>query len=165
VAETQYTYDGAGRLTRERRADWNLNVDYTLDAAGNRTVLKWPDAFQVTYAYDGANRVTSITGGSTLYRCYAYDVLSRRGSQIAAPGAGGTVGPNSITTTYGYEIDSDLASLVHNYPGSTTDLVYNHTYSASGRLLTTTTSEVLNRYVEPSCRRFIRAYSARQSPP
>ena len=70
-------------------------------------------------------------------------MLSRRAGQVAQPAT------NPTATTYGYETDSDLASLIHNYPGSTPDLGYAHTYSASGRLLTTTTSEVLNRHVVP----------------
>ena len=58
-------------------------------------------------------------------------------------------GPNQTATSYGYEPDSDLASLTHNYPGAATDLVYAHTYSAAGRLLTTTTSDPFNRYAPP----------------
>ena len=67
VAETQYVYDTAGRLTRERRNDWNLNVDFTLDANGNRRAIKWPDLFQVNYTYDSLNRVAHDLGGGATF--------------------------------------------------------------------------------------------------
>jgi len=140
VAETQYTYDTAGRLTRERRNDWSQNVDYQLDASGNRTRITWPDAFYAQYVYDGLNRVTSVATPSLTLRTYTYDHRSRRSGQIAMPGASQTA------TTYAYEIDSDLSGLTHNYTGATLDLAFTHTTSAAGQLLTTTTSEPLNRY-------------------
>jgi RHS repeat-associated protein len=140
VAETQYTYDSAGRLTRERRNDWSQNVDYQLDASGNRTRIIWPDAFYAAYVYDGLNRVTSVATPSLTLRSYAYDHRGRRSGQIAMPGASQTA------TTYAYEIDSDLSGITHNYTGATLDLAFTHTTSAAGQLLTTTTSEPLNRY-------------------
>jgi len=140
VAETQYTYDTAGRLTRERRNDWSQNVDYQLDASGNRTRITWPDAFYAQYVYDGLNRVTSVATPSLTLRSYTYDHRGRRSGQIAMPGASQTA------TTYAYEIDSDLSALTHNYTGATLDLAFTHTTSAAGQLLSTTTSEPLNRY-------------------
>jgi RHS repeat-associated protein len=140
VAETQYTYDTAGRLTRERRNDWSQNVDYQLDANGNRTRITWPDAFYASYVYDGLNRVGSVATTTVALRTYTYDHRSRRSGQIAMPGASQTA------TTYAYEIDSDLSGITHNYSGATLDLAFTHTTSAAGQLITTTTSEPLNRY-------------------
>lgn len=140
VAETQYTYDTAGRLTRERRNDWSQNVDYQLDASGNRTRITWPDAYYAQYVFDGLNRVTSVGVPSLTLRSYTYDHRGRRDGQIATPGA------NQTATTYAYENDNDLAGITHNYPGATADLVFAHTTSAAGQLLSTTTSEALNRY-------------------
>ncbi len=73
VAETQYTYDTAGRLTRERRNDWNQNVDYQLDASGNRTRITWPDAFYAAYVYDGLGRVTSVATPALTLRTCTYE--------------------------------------------------------------------------------------------
>ncbi len=144
VAETQYVYDTAGRLTRERRNDWNLNVNYTLDASGNRSAITWPDTFAATYTYDGLNRITQVANGATVYRTYSYDVLSRRVGQVAMPGT------NQTATSYVFEIDDDLSTLTHNYPGSTADLVYTNTYSAAHQVLTAVASEPLNRYTNPA---------------
>ncbi len=55
-------------------------------------------------------------------------------------------GGSQTATTYSYENDNDLAALTHNYPGATLDLAFTHTTSAAGQLLSTTTSEPLNRY-------------------
>jgi YD repeat-containing protein len=129
VAETQYTYDTAGRLTRERRNDWSQNVDYQLDASGNRTRITWPDAFYAAYVYDGLGRVTSVATPALTLRTYTYDHRSRRTGQVATPGA------SQKATTYGYEIDSDLSGITHNYPGVALDLSFAHSTSAAGQLL------------------------------
>ncbi len=77
VAETQYTYDTAGRLRQERHNDWTQNVDYLLDASGN------PDAFYAAYVYDGLNRVGSVATPTVTLRTYSYNHRSRRTGQIA----------------------------------------------------------------------------------
>ncbi len=145
-----YTYDTAGRAIRERRNDWNLNVDFTLDAAGNTTTLTWPDGFQANYVFDGLNRVDRITavldGASRTLRDHDYDVLGRRirtttlSDGLAGQGAG------EVITTYGLEVDDDLSSLTHDYPGASADLAFTHAYSPAGQLLSMATSEPLNRY-------------------
>jgi len=150
IASHQYTYDSAGRAIRERRQDWDLNVDFTLDATGNTTRLTWPDGFQANYTFDGLNRVDQITanigGASRILRDYDYDVLSRRVKNTALSDGLATQGASEVISSYVYEIDDDLATLSHNYPGATTDLAFTHTTSPAGQLLSTNTSEALNRY-------------------
>lgn len=150
VASHQYTYDTAGRAIQERRNDWNLNVDFTLDAAGNTTTLKWPDGFQANYTFDGLGRIDQITatvgGAIRVLRDYDYDLLSRRSKNTALSDGLATQGANEVITSYAYEIDDDLSGLTHNYPGTTADLAYTHGYSPAAQLVSTTTSEPLNRY-------------------
>jgi len=150
AARFAYSYDSAGRAIRERRNDWNLNVDFTLDAAGNTTTLTWPDGFQANYVFDGLNRVDRITamldGATRTLRDHDYDVLGRRiRTTTLSDGLAGQ-GTGEVITTYGLEVDDDLSSLTHDYPGASADLVFTHAYSPAGQLLSMATSEPLNRY-------------------
>jgi YD repeat-containing protein len=50
-----------------------------LEAVGKRTQLQWPDCYQVNYAYDTLNRMTTVTdSASTTLATYTYDAMSRR---------------------------------------------------------------------------------------
>lgn len=145
-----YSYDTAGRAIRERRNDWNLNVDFALDAAGNTTTLTWPDGWQANYVFDGLNRVDRITavldGATRTLRDHDYDVLGRRiRTTTLSDGLAGQ-GTGEVITTYGLEADDDLSSLTHDYPGASADLAFTHAYSPAGQLLSMATSEPLNRY-------------------
>jgi len=87
-----YNYDSAGRLNQviNHIAGFGANrtVNYTLDANGNRTQLKWPSqdaAYAVGYCYDNLNRMTFAMENATDPNCatnllatYAYDPQSRR---------------------------------------------------------------------------------------
>ena len=62
-----YTYDGAGRLTKETRSLPAHTTTWTLDAVGNRTA-QTKDGATSSYAYDTTDRLTAITGtGATTY--------------------------------------------------------------------------------------------------
>lgn len=153
VADSQYTYDAPGRVTRERRADWNLNVDYVYDNASNRTGLIWPDLYQASYTYDGLNRVDTISavlgGAARVLRDYDYDLFGRRIRNSAlSDGNSATQGVSETITTYGYEADDDLNAIVHNYPGAAADLTLNYSYSAAGQTISFTISDMLNRHVQ-----------------
>ena len=64
-----HAYDTAGRLIHETTSTaanptgWTLTYGY--DQAGNRLSETWPDAFQVAYAYDALNWMTTVTEVST----------------------------------------------------------------------------------------------------
>jgi RHS repeat-associated protein len=76
----------------------------------------------VTYGYDNANRLTSITQGSATVSL-TYDNANRRSTLTY---------PNGIVATYGYDNANQLTSLTYTL-GMTTlgDLTY--TYDAAGR--------------------------------
>jgi RHS repeat-associated protein len=151
VAETLYTYDNPGRVTRERRADRNQNVDYSYDAASNRTDLIWPDLWTAKYSYDGLNRVDKISadvGGVRNVRDYDYDLFGRRIRNSALPDANPlTQGPNETITTYSYEADDDLNQIVHNYWGPP-DLTLDYGYSPAGQTTSFVVSDALNRHAQ-----------------
>lgn len=79
----RYSCDTARRLTRERRNDWNLNVDYVLDASGNRAAIKWPRTFQASYV-NGLGRITSVATPTLTLRTYAWDYPSPRAGRSCA---------------------------------------------------------------------------------
>jgi RHS repeat-associated protein len=76
---------------------------------------------QVTYGYDDANRLTSITQGSSVVG-FTYDDADRRTQQML---------PNGVIVDYGYDAASQIASLTYTL-GATTlgDLTY--TYDLNG---------------------------------
>ena len=60
---TNFAYDDRSRMT-------SITIDpgatqsqtgFTYDAAGNLTVIALPDSSTLTYAYDAAHRLTSVT--------------------------------------------------------------------------------------------------------
>src|SRR5437867_1006568 len=80
-----------------------------------------PGQPEISYAYDPASRLTSITQGSSLVQ-FAYDAASRRTTLTL---------PNGVSTQYGYDAASQLTALTYKL-GTTTlgDLQY--TYDAAG---------------------------------
>ena len=81
---------------------------------------------QVTYTYDNANRLTTITQGTDTVTL-AYDDADRRTSVTY---------PNTNKIEYGYNVASELTSLTYKQ-GTTTlgDLTY--TYDAAGNRIKT----------------------------
>jgi RHS repeat-associated protein len=121
-------YDNVGRvhqtITYPRGSmEWNaLSLNYGYDDAGNRTSIQWSDGFTATYAHDAANRIASVAfGGHSA--SIAHDSLSRRTGVTRSSGA---------STSYGYEVDGDLAALGHGFVGASAQFTYTH--DAAGRL-------------------------------
>ena len=80
-----------------------------------------PGQLEISYSYDPASRLSSITQGSSLVQL-AYDAASRRTTLTL---------PNGVTTQYGYDSASRLTSLTYALGAATLgDLQY--TYDAAG---------------------------------
>jgi RHS repeat-associated protein len=69
-------------------------VSYTYDAEGNVTVLTYPDGKTVTYTYDGANRMKTVTDWAARVTTYNYDAAGRLVSLAR---------PNGTIATYTYD--------------------------------------------------------------
>ncbi len=128
VALSPYTisigYDALGRKTSEGSVFGTVNYGY--DAAGRRTSMTWPDSFYVTYGYDLANEVTTITDStSTTLATYSYDDLGRRT---------GLSRGNGTSTSYGFDYADRLTSLSHDLSGTTGDLSQSIGYNAGGQV-------------------------------
>lgn len=106
--KSAYTYDGFDRLaqcnfpspTAVGQTDTTDFEVYTYDANGNRLALRKRDGTNITYAYDGLNRVTmktvpsSASGASGYTVNYSFDKIGRNlTSTFASTGLG-------ITNTY-----------------------------------------------------------------
>jgi RHS repeat-associated protein len=76
----------------------------------------------VSYGYDDANRLTSITQGTAVV-AFTYDDANRRSTLTY---------PSGITATYGYDSANQLTSLTYT-SGSTTLGTLSYVYDATGR--------------------------------
>ena len=83
---TQYSYDGANRLSRVTDPKGN-RVDYTYDTNGNLVTRSRTDksdtaapdqVFTMTYVYDGLDRLSTSTDNVGNARTYMYDSRSNR---------------------------------------------------------------------------------------
>jgi YD repeat-containing protein len=117
-----WSYDLAGQLLSEQSATNASTVSYTQDLAGNRLSLSLEGQLFVSYGYDDASRLTSITRGSSVFG-FGYDEVNRRTSMTY---------PNAITTTYGYDDLNRLTSLSAVHNGTTTITSFGYTYDAAG---------------------------------
>src|SRR2546427_10986789 len=96
-------------------------VGYTYDALGRRTRMTVPGQMPVSYGYNAASRLTSVTQGDSLVQL-THDAASRRTTLTL---------PSGVTTEYGYDTASRLTSLTYKLAATTLgDLRY--TYDAAG---------------------------------
>jgi YD repeat-containing protein len=101
-------------------------VTYYHDDAGNRLSLTWPDNGYVSYAWDAARRMTSVTGNSgTVLATFAYDGFGRR-QQLATPGT---------LTGSGYDALSRLTALTHDLSGSAQDQTLGFAYNPASQIV------------------------------
>ena len=92
------TYDLLGEvLSEESQANASV-VEYTYDLDGNRLSVSLNGQVVVSYGYDDASRLTTITRATSNWTL-GYDAASRRTPLLH---------PNTVTTTYGYDVVSRL---------------------------------------------------------
>ena len=132
-----HAYDGAGRLAQT--SDDGRTLSYQYDAAGNRTRLTWPDGFYASYAYDGMNRVTTVTDSAAqVLATYAYDDSGRRASI--------TYG-NGTITSYTYHDDDALKTLGHDMAGAGDDVAWVYGFNAVNQLTQKTLGNVAYQWI------------------
>ncbi len=112
-ASTAYTYDAQNRLATATTAGGTTSYQYFPDDLLKE--VAYPSGVKATYAYDDADRLTSVSNarGATVVSsyAYAYDPNGNRTSQVE------TNGGLAETTTYGYD---DLSRLTRvTYPVDT----------------------------------------------
>jgi RHS repeat-associated protein len=141
-----YTYDADDRPTGTQRLAWAtgtprptlLTSALTYTPTGQPSVATDPDGNTITYAYDGADRLLSVTRSSGRRTNYGYDILSRL--VTVTDDVSGTLDPSitrnrgSVTReTRSYTANSQLATLTDGNSNPTS-----YTYDGFDRLAQTT---------------------------
>lgn len=119
---TSYSYDALYRLTSvEDGAEDTVSYDY--DYAGRLTSITYPGGQDsVTYGYDDANRLTSVTDWLNNTTSYTYDTAGRLTS---------TSLPNGLTSDRTHD-NADRLLTVVNRNGETTISSFSYTLDAVG---------------------------------
>jgi len=152
---TTLTYDSRMRLNTStlHTSGGNLTTTWTHDNAGNLTALQQPDGSKLTYGFDTAHRLTSITDLSSNSVNYTLDALGDV-TLVQVKNSGGTV-KKSTSATF-----DALGRMLTNVGGMSQTTTY--TYDANGNALTienprlntvTRTFDALNRLstsIDPS---------------
>ncbi|MBZ0160622.1 MAG: DUF6531 domain-containing protein [bacterium] len=113
-------YDPLDRLVSETTGLGTLAYDY--DPLGRRTEMQVNDLNPVTYTYDAASRLRSITQAPLNPVAIDYDAVGRR-TKLALP--------NGVSTDYQYDAASRFTALIYqNATGVLGDLTY--TYDRAG---------------------------------
>ena len=114
-----WTYDAAGRRISEATNGQTLSFAY--DSDSNPATLTWPDTASVTFAYDPADRFSSVSN-SAFSVAAGYDTLSRV-SALTRP---------SSTSAIGYDKADRMASLAHVFSPTTGNETWTQAYNAAG---------------------------------
>ncbi len=143
------TYDALNRpLTRTRTSPAGTEtVSYTYDAVGNLETLGYPGGFSVTYAYDDARRLLSVTDSSARETSYGYDDNGRL-LTVALP--------NGTSASYAYDDAGRITSVTHAL-GQTPFATVAHTYDDRGNRLTRTVDGVTESYTYDALARITEA--------
>jgi RHS repeat-associated protein len=123
-------YDAVGRLSSSTNTTDGISrtLGYQYDANGNRTRLTFPDTTAFSYAYDGLNRMTTITEvASSIVRAnIAYDNYGRRNGVSRA-------GADSMG--YQYDPVSRLKILSHGFTTTTNNLSLTFSYNPASQIV------------------------------
>jgi YD repeat-containing protein len=118
-----WVYNLAGELLSEQSVKNASTVAYQYDAGGNRIEVKLDGTVFVTYAYDDASRLTTITRGANVFG-FGYDNANRRTTMTY---------PNGVTTAYTYDELNRLTNLAATHvPTSTPITNFGYQYDAAG---------------------------------
>ena len=109
-------YDDLDRLTSETQPNApSPGVLYTYRADGTRQTMTVPGQSQITYGYNNAGQVTSLTQGSTVVSL-DYFADGRLQTLTLKPS------PTPITQSYAYDDAGDLSQISYTHGASTDDL-------------------------------------------
>ena len=126
------SYDALSRLTVAQQPFGSISSQY--DLAGNRTRMTYTDGAYVTYSYDVLDQLTNAwwtaPAGTAHFLNIAYDSLGRRS----------IVSKASATSSLGYDAVSRLASLTHDFAGTTNEVTTSFTYNPASQISSVTRS-------------------------
>lgn len=131
-APSLFGYDALNQLLTSKDR-YGIRVDYGYDPVGNRTRLVYPGSQELTYGYDAANRLTSISDWAARTTHYTYN-----GLRVAT-----VTYPNNVVETHGYDAAGRLTSLVTTL-GEATVLSFGWARDGEGEPLTATETNTLS---------------------
>jgi RHS repeat-associated protein len=148
---TNYTYENLSRLTSVLHQLSGSNIDgtsYTLDAAGNGT-SKTDYLAGVTsdYTYDPIYELTQVTQGNNTKESYSYDAVGNRTASLGVPSY--TVNAsNELTATSNatYTYDSDGNTLTKTVGSNTTTYAWDFENRLTSVILPGTGGTVTLKY-------------------
>ncbi len=149
-----WTYNLAGELLNEQSATNASNVAYTYDDGGNRLSVSLDGTLFVTYAYDDASRLTTITRAANganpaLNFGFSYDNANRRT---------GMSYPNGVNTVYQYDNLNRLTNLAATHTASGTSITnFGYQYDAAGNRTQKSTLDFTEDYKYDPLYRLTRA--------
>lgn len=114
--------DGLNRLAGYTDNSGN-RVTYSYDAAGNLSSITLPGDKTVTYQYDRARRLTRVSDWAGNFALYRYDVA---GFPVSTTVSGGPV------TIYQYDVAHRLRAIVSTGPDGKPVAAYRYTLDAAG---------------------------------
>lgn len=143
-----WTYNLAGDLLSEQSAANSSTVAYTYDDGGNRLSVSLDGQLFVSYAYDDASRLTTITRGTNVFG-FGYDSASRRTSMTY---------PNGVNTVYQYDNLNRLTNLAATHTASGTPITnFGYQYDAAGNRTQKSTLDFTEDYKYDPLYRLTRA--------
>jgi RHS repeat-associated protein len=116
-----WTFDLTGQVVSESSTKNASTVAYSYDLGGNRLTVGLDGVLFVSYAYDDASRLTTITRAANNF-VFDYDAANRRTSMTY---------PNGIVTSYSYDNLSRLTQLKADL-GTTPITDFQYDYDAAG---------------------------------
>jgi RHS repeat-associated protein len=119
------TYDDLDRVTNEKQVNAsNQGVTYTYNTDSTRATMTVQGATQVTYGYNNAAQLTSVTRGTATVGL-SYFTDGRLQTLTLKPA------PNPISQTYAYDAAGEVSSITYAHGALSDDLSY--TYDPAGR--------------------------------
>jgi RHS repeat-associated protein len=125
--QVKYSYDALNDLLSETDTIGGVQytISYTYDLAGNVQSISYPDGSKVSYSYDALDRVTKVYSGTSTYASFTYNYDSTINSI--------TYGDGEVTK-YSYDSMSRPTSMVA-MQGSTQELSLTYKYDNAGNVV------------------------------
>jgi RHS repeat-associated protein len=132
---TSWAFDAASRVTSVTSPQGV--VSYTYNDADQRATMTLPGSRTITYGYDTAGRLGSLTDWQSRTTNLTYDSNSNRI---------GVNRPNAVNSTYAYDLADRVTSITHTGPGGTLKS-FSYMYDAVGNRKSVTTAAGTESYV------------------
>jgi len=130
TGSTSYTPDGAGRITSVTTP--NGTVGYAFDTANRRTSMSVTGTGTWYYTYDAGDRLTQVTNPNSENSYFSYDAANRQTGQTNG---------NSSTVTTTFDSANRPTEILHKDSSNNVLADYHYSYDGVGNVSTRTDSD------------------------